>query len=163
VGTKCGRRDLRVDPDRYQVCLGLALQMRGYDQHTAFLLAATATPFAIEGQPVPAIRAGKKWMLSMFELMPKPWALSSRKNGLRSITFAGRITTLKQKSIRQDFTPDERVYVNRMVMAIATAYIGRPEGAPLVLMLAAEVGEVAFARKILLPLMLDRPVAETIE
>ncbi|MGP8193386.1 MAG: hypothetical protein ACLQLT_12285 [Methylovirgula sp.] len=147
------RRDLRDDPDRRQVCFGLALQVLGFDQHRAFVLAATGTPLSREIEPDLTIRPGEKLVRLAFELTPKPWAASSQKKGTRRITFAGRVTTLKRKSMRVDFTPEERVYVNRLVKAIATALIGGPPQTPQVLEWATSVGEGAFAHRVLLPLM----------
>jgi hypothetical protein len=141
---KGSRRDLRYDPDRYQIAAGLALQTLGFSQRKAFDLAATATPFCdtIE-QPV-LIRPGKVQKRIAFELTMRPG------DNLEP-TIKGRASVLRQKAMRH-YAQDEALWLRKMAAAICLSMIGREDTEPQIMALAYSVGELQFARdRLLIP------------
>ena len=132
------RRDLRVDPDRYAIAAGLALQTLGHSQSKAFDLAATATPYC-EARNLPTLikPGGSQRRRIQFTLIAPPG------NGVEP-TIKGRSSVLRQKSTRA-YSPEEALWLRQMAKAIHLAMLGRDDAQLLILTYAGSVGELQFA------------------
>lgn len=132
------RRDLRVDPDRYAVAAGLALQTLGHSQSKAFDLAATATPYCEEARLPTMTR------IDGSRVSRRRFTLGAPLGKNVEPTIKGRSSVLRQKSMRI-YAPEEALWLRQMAKAIHLSMIGRKDAYLFILAYAGSVGELQFA------------------
>jgi hypothetical protein len=132
------RMDLRTDPDRYAVAVGLALQTFGHSQRKAFDLAATATPHCEE------IKRQTQFKLGGAQRRHVDFMLIARSGENVAPTVKGRSSVLRQKAMRP-YSSEEGRWLRQMAKAIHRALRGRDDAQHLILTYAGSVGELQLA------------------